>query len=234
MAKQLFFVEDDLSFGSVMKSYLELNEFEVTWVSDGKYAISKYRAGHFDLAILDVMLPTVDGFTLGKELKEIAPTLPLIYLTAKTLKQDILKGYGIGADDYVTKPFDSEVLLCKIQAILKRAETEEKKNRSELYQIGIYKFNYRFRTIEKDGVKEKLSPKEAGLLRLLCLNKNELLPREKALQKLWGDDDYFTARSMDVYITKLRKFIKDDPSVEIKNIHGSGFILEDGLKGNVI
>lgn len=226
MAKNIFFVEDDLSFGSVMKSYLELSDYNVTWVDDGKYAVDRYKAGNFDLAVLDVMLPNVDGFTIGKELKSINPALPMIYLTAKTLKEDILKGYNIGADDYVTKPFDSEVLLCKIQAILKRSEVEQTKNRSEIYHLGAYKFNYRFRTLELDGKKEKLSPKEAGLLRMLCLKKNELLKREDALQNLWGDDDYFTARSMDVYVTKLRKYLKDDESIEIKNIHGSGFILE--------
>lgn len=228
MAKCIFFVEDDLSFGSVMKSYLELNNYKVNWVSDGIHALDAFKSDEFDLAILDVMLPNVDGFTIGRELKETSPSLPLIYLTAKNLKQDVLKGYGIGADDYITKPFDSEVLLCKIEAVLKRASSEDKKNRSEIYRIGVYRFNYRFRTIEKDGLKQKLSPKEAGLLRLLCMNKNELLPRDEALQKLWGDDDYFTARSMDVFVSKLRKFLADDPTVEIKNIHGSGFILEVG------
>ncbi|HNW50397.1 MAG TPA: response regulator transcription factor [Prolixibacteraceae bacterium] len=226
MTKKLFFVEDDLSFGSVMKSYLELNDYQVTWIDDGKYAVERFKNGTFDLAILDVMLPNVDGFTIGKEIKAIAPALPMIYLTAKTLKEDILKGYGIGADDYVTKPFDSEVLLCKLKAIMSRNQPEETKTHREIYQLGEFKFNYRFRTIERNEVKVTLSPKEAGLLRLLCLRKNELLPREEALQKLWGDDDYFTARSMDVYVTKLRKFLKDDPSIEIRNIHGSGFMLE--------
>jgi two-component system, OmpR family, response regulator len=223
---RIFFVEDDLSFGSVMKSYLELNDYQVTWVDDGKYAVERFKNGTFDLAVLDVMLPNVDGFTIGKEIRSISPNLPMIYLTAKTLKEDILRGYGIGADDYVTKPFDSEVLLCKLKAVLSRQKTDDGKSRSEVYQLGEYKFNYRFRTIERKEVKVTLSPKEAGLLRLLCLRKNELLPREEALQKLWGDDDYFTARSMDVYVTKLRKFLKDDPTVEIRNIHGSGFILE--------
>jgi DNA-binding response OmpR family regulator len=223
---RIFFVEDDLSFGSVMKSYLELNDYQVTWVDDGKYAVERYKNGTFDLAVLDVMLPNVDGFTIGREIRSISPNLPMIYLTAKTLKEDILRGYGIGADDYVTKPFDSEVLLCKLKAVLSRQKTDDGKSRSEVYLLGEYKFNYRFRTIERKEVKVTLSPKEAGLLRLLCLRKNELLPREEALQKLWGDDDYFTARSMDVYVTKLRKFLKDDPTVEIRNIHGSGFILE--------
>jgi DNA-binding response OmpR family regulator len=226
---KIFFVEDDLSFGSVMKSYLELHDYQVTWVDDGKYAVDRFRSGSFDLAILDVMLPHVDGFTIGKEIKSILPSIPIIYLTAKNLKEDILKGYGIGADDYVTKPFDSEVLLCKLKAVMSRKHTDEGTNRSEVYHLGKYKFNYRFRTIDGGESKVTLSPKEAGLLRMLCQRKNELLPREEALKKLWGDDDYFTARSMDVYVTKLRKFLKDDPTIEIKNIHGSGFILEENL-----
>jgi two-component system, OmpR family, response regulator len=224
---KIFFLEDDLSFGSVMKSYLELNDFSVTWVDDGKYAIDKFKTGSFDLAILDVMLPHVDGFTVGKEIKSFLPSTPIIYLTAKNLKEDILKGYDIGADDYITKPFDSEVLICKLKAVLNRQKINETSNRSEVYQLGKYRFNYRFRTIDNGETKVMLSPKEAGLLRMLCLRKNELLSREEALKKLWGDDDYFTARSMDVYITKLRKYLKDDPSIEIKNIHGSGFILEE-------
>ncbi|MFA9391055.1 MAG: response regulator transcription factor [Prolixibacteraceae bacterium] len=227
MTKKIFFVEDDLSFGSVMKSYLELHEYDVTWVDDGKYAVDRFQGNKFDMAILDVMLPNVDGFTIGKEIKALRPELPLIYLTAKSLKDDILKGYGIGADDYVAKPFDSEVLLAKMNAILNRSEHEIQKNTGEVYHIGRYKFNYRFRTIEAGGHKNKLSPKEAGLLRMLCMKKNELLPRDEALQMIWGSDDYFMARSMDVYVTKLRKYFKDDPSIEIKNIHGSGFILEE-------
>ena len=223
---KIFFVEDDLNFGSVMKSYLELNDFQVTWVDDGKYAVDRYKKGAFDLVLLDVMLPNVDGFTIGKEIRSLSPTIPMIYLTAKSLKEDILKGYGVGADDFITKPFDSEVLMCKLKAVLTRQKSDEGRSRSEMYQLGEYKFNYRFRTIERNSVKITLSPKEAGLLRLLCIKKNKLLPREEALQKLWGDDDYFTARSMDVYVTKLRKYLKDDPMVEIKNIHGSGFILE--------
>lgn len=225
MDSKIFFVEDDLSFGSVMKSYLEINGYEVVWVNDGKFAIDRFKGGQFDLAILDVMLPNVDGFTIGKNIKQIVPSMPMIYLTAKSLKDDVLKGYGIGADDYVTKPFDSEVLLCKIEAIIKRSSESVSKHAQETYQIGKYLFDYRHRTLELNVEKQKLSPKEAGLLRLLCLNKNELLPREEALKTLWGDDDYFTARSMDVYVTKLRKFLSNDTSIEIKNIHGSGFVL---------
>lgn len=224
---KIFFVEDDLSFGSVMKSYLELNDYDVTWVDDGKYAVDRFKAGNFDLAILDVMLPHVDGFTIGKQIKEIMPDLPLIYLTAKIMKEDILAGYGIGADDYITKPFDSEVLMCKVQAIMKRGiASNDQRKQPELFQIGNYQFNSKLRLLEINGKKEKMSPKESELLELLCLRKNELLPRDEALQKIWGNDDYFTARSMDVYVTKLRKYLKDDPAIVIKNIHGSGFILE--------
>jgi DNA-binding response OmpR family regulator len=226
MSKRIFFVEDDLSFGSVMKSYLELNDYQVTWVDDGQNAIARFNEESFDLAILDVMLPNVDGFTIGKTMKELQPSLPLIYLTAKSLKEDILIGYGIGADDYITKPFDSEVLLCKLNAILKRGLADVPAKKTDIFQIGSYTFNYKLRTINRDNSVEKLSPKEAGLLRLLCLHANELLLREEALKKIWGGDDYFTARSMDVFITRLRKYLKDDPSVSIRNLHGSGFILE--------
>lgn len=226
MNNSVFFVEDDLSFGSVMKSYLEINGYEVVWVNDGKHAVERFREKVFNLAILDVMLPNVDGFSIGKSIRQINKDIPLIYLTAKALREDILQGYDIGADDYITKPFDSEVLLRKIEAILKRSDKNVHKKEHETYAIGTYTFDFKHRLLLNDGQKERLSPKEAGLLRLLCLNTNELLPREQALKALWGDDDYFTARSMDVYITKLRKYLAADKNIEIKNIHSSGFILE--------
>ena len=218
-------MEDDLSFGSVLKSYLELNDYKVTWVDDGKYAVGKFRSDEYKICILDVMLPNVDGFTIGAEIRKINKEIPMVFLTAKTLKEDILKGYNVGADDFITKPFDTEVLLCKIQAIIKRQSTEPVINEI-IFIIGSYRFNSKLRTISREGTEQKLSPKEADLLKLLCQNKNELLPRETALRKIWGDDGYFTARSMDVFITKLRKYLANDPSVEIKNIHGSGFLLE--------
>ncbi|WP_319499985.1 response regulator transcription factor [uncultured Draconibacterium sp.] len=223
--QHIFLVEDDLSFGAVLKSYLELNDYEVTWVDDGKYAVDKFNAGSFQICILDVMLPNVDGFTIGKEIRKLDQEIPMVFLTAKTLKEDILKGYNVGADDYITKPFDTEVLLCKIQAIIKRQSTQPVSDEF-LFSIGSYKFDSKLRSISREGEKQKLSPKEADLLKLLCQNKNELLSRETALRKIWGEDGYFTARSMDVFITKLRKYLKDDPNIEIKNIHGSGFLLE--------
>ena len=223
--QHIFLVEDDLSFGAVLKSYLELNDFEVTWVDDGKYAVDKFKAGSFQICILDVMLPHIDGFTIGTEIRKLDKEIPMVFLTAKTLKEDILKGYNVGADDYITKPFDTEVLLCKIQAIIKRQLTQPVIDEF-LFSIGSYEFDSKLRVIVRDGNKQKLSPKEADLLKLLCQNKNELLSRETALRKIWGEDGYFTARSMDVFITKLRKYLKGDPNIEIKNIHGSGFFLE--------
>ena len=225
-SNHIFLVEDDLSFGAVLKSYLEIHEYEVTWVDDGKYAVDKFKSGNYQICILDVMLPNVDGFTIGSQIRQLNKVIPMVFLTAKTLKEDILKGYNVGADDYITKPFDTEVLLCKIQAIIKRQPTHAD-NEQIIFTIGSYEFDSKIRSIIRKGVKQKLSPKEADLLKLLCQNKNELLSRETALRKIWGEDGYFTARSMDVFITKLRKYLKDDPNIEIKNIHGSGFLLEE-------
>lgn len=221
----IFLVEDDLSFGAVLKSYLEINDFEVEWTDDGQLAVPKFNNGSFDICILDVMLPNVDGFTIGAEIRKINPAIPIIFLTAKNMREDVLQGYRIGADDYITKPFDTEVLIFKLKAILKRGNGNQVKE-SDFYQIGSYIFDYKLRTIERDSMKQKLSPKEAELLKMLCDNQNELLPRETALRKIWGDDGYFTTRSMDVYLTKLRKLFTEDQTIEIRNIHGSGFMLE--------
>jgi len=227
----VFMVEDDHNFGAVLKSYLEINDYVVTLVDDGKYAVREFRYEDFDICILDVMLPNVDGFQIAREIRLINKNIPLIFLTAKTLKHDILQGYRLGADDYITKPFDSEVLLCKMQAILKRNEIQENhKEDADEFTIGRYSFNYPHRVILLDGSEQKLSPREAELLMMLCLKSGEVLPREVALKKIWGDDNYFTTRSMDVFITKLRKYLKDDTSIEIVNIHGSGFKLTTSSK----
>jgi DNA-binding response OmpR family regulator len=221
----IFLVEDDLSFGAVLKSYLEIHDFDIDWVDDGQNAMTAFKESGFDICILDVMLPNVDGFTIASEIRKINPEIPILFLTAKNLREDVLKGYRIGADDYITKPFDTEVLIFKLKAILKRISGNQPKE-SDFYQIGSYQFDFKLRTLEHDHSKQKLSPKEAELLKMLCENQNELLPREAALKKIWGDDGYFTARSMDVYLTKLRKLFAEDPTVEIRNIHGSGFMLE--------
>jgi len=171
------------------------------------------------------MLPNIDGFTVGREIRSIDKDIPMVFLTAKALKEDILKGYNFGADDYITKPFETEVLLCKISAIIKR-QTLAPATDEVIFTVGSYRFDSKLRQIQRGETVQKLSPKEADLLKLLCQNQNQLLPRETALRKIWGDDGYFTARSMDVFVTKLRKFLADDPNIEIKNIHGSGFWLE--------
>ncbi len=220
---KIFLVEDDLSFGSVLKSYLELNDYSVDWVDDGKYAVEHFRKGVFDICILDVMLPHVDGFTIAGEIRKINNVVPIVFLTAKKLKEDVLKGYGAGGDDYVTKPFDTEILLAKIRAIISRRELQT--GTKDIFEIGKFVFNAKLRTLTFGEDEKKLSPKEAQLLELLALNSNELISREMALKKIWGADDYFTARSMDVYITKLRKFLSEDPRLNIKNIHGAGFQL---------
>lgn len=220
---KIFLVEDDLSFGSVLKSYLEINDFSVDLVNDGKYAVEQFRKGVYDICILDVMLPHVDGFTIAGEIRAINSVIPIIFLTAKKLKEDVLKGYGAGADDYITKPFDTDILLCKIKAIVSRRDVQD--GTKDIYEIGRYIFNARLRTLTIDGDERKLSPKEGQLLEMLAMAPNSLVNREAALKKIWGSDDYFTARSMDVYVTKLRKYLSDDPNINLKNIHGSGFQL---------
>jgi len=225
---KIFLVEDDLSFGSVLKSYLELNDFSVDWIDDGKYAVDHFRKGSFNICILDIMLPHVDGFTIANEIRQINNEIPIVFLTAKKLKEDVLKGYGTGGDDYITKPFDTDILLAKIRAILSRRDFRD--GSKDIYEIGKFIFNSKLRTLTLGDDEKKMSPKEAQLLEILADNPNTLISRDLALKKIWGSGDYFTARSMDVYITKLRKYLADDPSLVIKNIHGAGFqliILED-------
>lgn len=224
--EKIFLVEDDENFGSVLSAYLEMNDFEVEWIMDGKDAMAAFAPASFDICVLDVMLPNIDGFEIARRIRDQDSKVPLIFLTAKTMKQDMVTGFEIGADDYITKPFDSDVLLYKIRAILKRegAPKEERKD-SGIYQVGEYQFNYHLRTISRNGKDQKLSPKEAALLKMLVEHQNEVLSRSQALKAIWGDDNYFTTRSMDVYITKLRKYLKSDTRIQIENIHGSGYRL---------
>jgi len=222
----IFLVEDDHNFGSVLKAYLEMNGYLVSWIDDGKDALKEFGQQPYDICLLDVMLPNLDGFSIASGIKKIRPEIPFIFLTAKTLKEDILKGYSTGADDYVTKPFDSEVLICKIEAILTRASGSAlTAPEQELFTLGKYTFNHDLREIVLDDIKQKLSPKEADLLRMLCQHRNEVLPRELALRTIWGEESYFTTRSMDVFISKLRKYLKDDQAIQILNVHGNGFRL---------
>ncbi|GHA78874.1 response regulator transcription factor [Pontibacter akesuensis] len=223
---KILLAEDDPNFGIVLRDYLELHDYDVTLCNDGCKGNAAFRKGTFDLCILDVMMPEKDGFTLAREIKKLNPNVPLIFLTAKTLKEDMLEGFKIGADDYITKPFDSEVLLCKIHAILNRsANNANSKPATSEFRIGQYLFRPKLRILARQGHEQKLSPKEAELLHMLCLHLNDVLPREEALHQIWHEDSYFTARSMDVYIAKLRKYLKEDAAVEIINIHGQGYRL---------
>ena len=225
--KRILLVEDDPNFGTVLKDYLTMNDYEVTHAKNGMEGFEKFKRGDFDLCILDVMMPYKDGFTLAKEIREKNEDIPIVFLTAKAMKEDVLKGYKVGADDYLNKPFDSEVLLMKIKAIMQRKATDSLADSKQFeFKIGDFDLNSKLRFLTyKDQVPIKLSPKENELLRLLALHENDLMPRELALTKIWRDDNYFTSRSMDVYIAKLRKYLKVDPNVEILNIHGEGFRL---------
>ena len=217
--------EDDSNLGLVLKNYLELDEYEVTLERDGRLGLAAFQREKFDLCLLDVMMPHVDGFTLAEEIRDIDPDVPLFFLSAKTLKEDIIHGYKLGADDYITKPFDSDVLMLKIKAIIKRNEEDNKITDNLEYELGKYHFNPKLRELTHGELIQVLSPKENELLKMLSEHKNDLLTREKALKKIWGSDTYFNGRSMDVYIAKLRKFLKEDPQIEIVNIHGNGFRL---------
>ena len=225
--KKILLVEDDPNFGTVLKDYLAMNDYDVTHAKNGMEGFEKFKKEDFDLCILDVMMPYKDGFTLAKEIREKNTDVPIIFLTAKALKEDVLKGYKVGADDYFNKPFDSEVLLMKIKAIIQRKTTDTVTESKEFeFKIGNFFLNSRLRFLTYNNENPiKLSPKENDLLRLLVLHKNDLMPRELALTKIWRDDNYFTSRSMDVYIAKLRKYLGKDEEVEIINIHGEGFRL---------
>jgi two-component system, OmpR family, response regulator len=222
---QILLCEDDTNLGMVLKNYLELNDYNVTLERDGKLGLAAFQREKFDLCLLDVMMPNMDGFTLAEEIRDVNPDVPLFFLSAKTMKDDIIQGYKLGADDYITKPFDSEVLLLKIKAILKRNEELHREEVNAEYDLGKYHFNPRLRELIIDGKTQTLSPKENELLKMLSEYKNDLLSREIALKKIWGSDTYFNGRSMDVYIAKLRKYLKEDPALEIVNIHGNGFRL---------
>jgi len=226
-ARKILLVEDDPNFGAILKDYLMLNDFDVTLAKNGMEGFEKFKREVFDLCILDVMMPYKDGYTLAREIREKNQEVPIIFLTAKTLKEDVLKGYKVGADDYLNKPFDSEVLLMKIKAIMTRKASEVKPDNTKFeFIIGKFHLNSKLRFLTY--LKEepiKLSPKECEVLKMLALHENDLMPRELALTKIWRDDNYFTSRSMDVYIAKLRKYLKLDENVEILNIHGEGFRL---------
>ena len=225
-SKKILLVEDDLNFGNILKEYLQINNYDLVLARNGIEGYDKFLSSEFDLCILDVMMPFKDGFSLAKEIRSKNEEVPLIFLTAKNLKEDVLKGFKIGADDYLTKPFDTEVLLAKIKAIMSRKKIFNVPSSEDIiFKIGKFHFNSKLRILSLEKNQFKLSPKENELLRLLIINVDDLLSREIALNKIWRDDSYFASRSMDVYIAKLRKYLSLDTKIEIINIHGEGFRL---------
>lgn len=225
--KYVLLVEDDVNFGTVLRDYLNLNGYKVVLARNGLEGFEKFKKNEFDICILDVMMPYKDGFTLAKEIRSKDKTTPIVFLTAKSMKEDVLKGYKIGADDYLTKPFDAEILLKKLKVLIQRTEKSVQKTKPKSrVVIGDFIFNPRLRTLTyKKEPPVNLSPKENQLLLMLVETENDLLYRNKALEEIWNDDNYFTSRSMDVYIAKLRKYLRQDTSLEIANIHGEGFRL---------
>ncbi len=221
---KVLLAEDDENLGSLLKEYLQAKSYETHWVTDGDKAFKSFEKNKFDLCILDIMMPVKDGFTLAKEIRTLNRDVPIIFLTAKSMKEDVFEGFSIGADDYMTKPFSMEELLYRMQAILRRTKGDIGK-KQEIYTIGKYRFDTNKHLLILGDREQKLTTKESDLLRLLCNNANQVLERNFALRTIWIDDNYFNARSMDVYITKLRKYLKEDPSIEIMNIHGTGYKL---------
>ncbi|MFN8358322.1 MAG: response regulator transcription factor [Candidatus Kapaibacterium sp.] len=226
MESSILLVEDDANLGSILQEYLQLKGYKVTLAADGELGWDEYNKGQFDLCVLDVMMPKKDGFELAGQIRTINRTIPIIFLTAKGMKEDKIEGFSIGADDYVTKPFSADELLCRIQAVLRRCQNGTANVMEEdQFTVGEYSFDYQQRLLQIGVKQQPLTSKEADLLKLLCQYKNNVLRREVALKQIWGNDSYFNGRSMDVFITKLRKYMKEDRSVEIVNIHGTGYKL---------
>jgi len=226
----ILLVEDDANLSMVLQDYLEMLNYDITLCRNGKEGLDAFKKETFNLCILDIMMPVMDGFTLTEEIRKINETIPIVFLTAKSMKEDRIKGFRLGCDDYISKPFSTEELSLRIQAILRRCASHlfmnNHKETEKVFQIGNYQYDAK-NMILRLGTEEKiLTRKENALLKLLVENKNQLLTREVALKSVWGDDDYFIGRSMDVFIAKLRKYLKDDPAISITNVHGTGFKLE--------
>ena len=222
---KILLAEDDENLGLLLREYLKAKNFETNLFANGETAFRDFVKNDYDICILDVMMPIKDGYTLAREIRQINEEVPIIFLTAKSMKEDVIEGFSIGADDYITKPFSMEELLFRIEAILKRTSSAFKTSLPEQFIIGDYIFETKKQTLQLGDKTIRLTTKESELLKLLCSHQNKILDRNFALKTIWLDDNYFNARSMDVYITKLRKYLKEDDSVEIINVHGKGFKL---------
>lgn len=225
MTPKILLVEDDQILGYALKTYLEMHDFSITWQTDGLLGKEAFLRESFDLCVLDVMMPKMDGFSLAAEIKNMNPAVPIIFLTARSMKIDKLQGFQKGADDYIVKPVDEEELIARIQAVLRR--TQNQPNAATRYTLGNLEFDSESRRLVSESETVILTEKEADILQLLCEKKNQLLDRKLVLKKLWGQVDYFNRRSMDVHMAKLRKYLSADPNLSIINIHGKGYILED-------
>ncbi len=221
--KHILLVEDEENFGSLLQNYLRLSNYQVDWEKDGTRGYTAFIAGNYDLCIFDVMMPKMNGFSLTEKIRSRGNDTPIIFLTARNMKEDMIRGYRVGADDYLNKPFDIEVLLLKLEALFNRHSNGSVTQEQDTYTIGQFTYDVKTRQLHHAGEDRKLSPKEGALLYLLCQYMNDVMPRETALHSIWKEDNYFTTRSMDVYITKLRKYLKHDPAVRIENVHSSGY-----------
>jgi DNA-binding response OmpR family regulator len=222
----ILLVEDDVNLGFVVQDTLKMNGYKVHLATDGKAGLKQFNENSYDLLLLDVMLPLKDGFTLADDVRKVNTKVPIVFLTAKSMTEDKIKGFKAGADDYITKPFSSEELLLRVEAILKRSGKTIAGEEKDKFTVGKYEFDYTNFILTINNTPKKLTKKEAEVLKLLCVNKNQVLQRDLVLNMVWGNDDYFLGRSLDVFITKLRKYLSEDPSVSISNIHGVGFKLQ--------
>lgn len=223
---KILLLEDDPNLGALLKEHLHMRKFKVSLFANGLDGLAAFESGDYDLCLVDIMLPKMDGFTFTREVRKSDPNVPIIFLTAKSLQEDKIEGFKIGCDDYITKPFSMEELLLRIHAVLKRSRGSNGVLPSQSYfEIGSFSFDYGRQILENPQGRIKLTPKESDLLRLLCINKGQTLEREKALREIWGNTSYFSGRSMDVFISRLRKYLKGDDKVEIMGIHGKGFRL---------
>ncbi len=222
---RILLAEDDLNLGFLLAEFLEGNGFFVKLFRDGESAMKGFKTGDFNFCILDVMLPGVDGFSLARTIRTLNSKVPVIFLTARSLKEDKLKGYSLGADDYITKPFDEDELLCRIRAVSNRVEPGDNHRGNEVYRIGSYEFDFANQALKLENENRRLTSREADVLRLLCSSLNNIVKREQILMSIWGENDYFAGRSLDVFISKLRKYFAGDPEVRIENIPKVGFIL---------
>jgi DNA-binding response OmpR family regulator len=225
VTQRVLLLEDDPNLGLIVQEHLQMNGFDVDLCANGEIGLARFDREHYAICLVDVMMPRMDGFTFAREVRRRDRDIPLIFLTAKSLKEDKIEGFRIGCDDYITKPFSVEELLLRIQAVLRRAGGTTAEDTRTKFTVGNYSFDSVLRVLRGTSEERRLTPKEADLLRLLCVHQGKTLDRDLALREIWGEESYFNARSMDVFVSKLRKYFKDDPRIEISSIHGVGFRL---------